>query len=371
MCEYIDGYFIVNQPNTRTFWISDLLDGTTWNALEFGTKIGSVDNIASLVSFSGYLGLVGDTNSAELWGDSGSATFPFARIEGMSLNVGTAAPWSVQKFTDGSVMWLIESPGGEFQFMLTRGGAPQRVSNHALEDSLASYSLVDDAVSSTYIEGGHECYRVDFPTANRSWEFDKTEGLWTELGVLTEAAETFGCDLGRYRVHVTWPSGQPMDLVGDYTNGNIYQVSPNFTTDNGAEITLLRIAPHINSSLEWMDSPEFALDCELGTVDPTLLGPDGKPWIPMVQMSYSDDGAETWTDMEPASLGRAGEYEGTFLRPAESFDTTPSSQTNPQTFEPRPYWGGLGGFWIARTYKIVSVASALKAVYNGLASISK
>lgn len=371
MCEYVDGYFIVNQPNTKTFWISQIEDGTTWNALDFGTKIGSVDNIASLIAFSGYLGLIGDTNSAELWGDSGSATFPFARVEGMSLNVGTAAAWSVQRFTDGSVMWLIESGGGEFQFMLSRGGAPQRVSNHALEDALASYPLVYDAITSTYIEGGHEYYRVDFPTANRTWEFDKTESLWTEQGVLTQQAETFGCDAGRYRVHVTWPNGTPMDLVGDFASGNIYQVSPNFTTDNGAQIDLLRIVPHINSNLEWMDSPEFALDCELGTVDPTLKGADGKPLIPMVQMAYSDDGARTWTDDTPASLGRSGEYEGTILRTDESFDTTPSSQTNPQMFEPRPYWAGLGGFWISRTYKILSTAAALRAVYNGLATLSK
>lgn len=371
MPEFVDGYFIVNQPETKTFWISQPEDGTTWNALDFGTKSGSVDNIASLLSFSGYLGLVGDTNSSELWGDSGNSNFPFQRVSGMTINMGTAAAWSPVCFTDSSVAWLMESQHGEFQVVMTQGGPPQRISNHALEFALQSYPTVEDAIGSTYLEGGHEFYRLDFPTANRTWEFDKTTGVWVELGVATEEDEVYGCDRGRYRVHVTWPNGKAMDLAGDYKSGTVWQISEQFTDDDGEEILVMRTAPHINTQLDWLNAPTFALDCELGTGVENTLGPDGKPLIPTVSLEYSDDGANTWTEAGVASLGRAGEYEGTNLTPAEQFDTTPNSQTNPQMFEPRPYWQGLGGFWIARTYKIKSTASALRAVYAGLAEISK
>lgn len=371
MPEFIDGYFIVNVPNTKIFRISALFDGTIWSELDFGEKSGSVDNIASIISNSGYLGLVGDTNSTEIWGDSGNANFPFQRISGQSLNVGTAAPWSLQKLTDGMAIWLMCSQSGEHQVVMSAGGAPQRVSNHALENALRSYGPIFDAISSTYLENGHEFYRIDFPTANRTWEFDRTSGVWTEQGTTTPQDEVFGAEWGRYRVHVTWPNGQPMDLVGDFRDGSgrIWQVSPDFIDDDGTDIPLLRVAPHINTGLEWMSASVFELDCELGTVDPSLKGPDGKQLIPTVSMAYSDDGARTWKEAGVASLGRAGEYEGTFLTQAD-ISAPIGSQTNPQVFEPKPRWAGLGSFWISRTYKIKSTARELRAVYNGLAEVS-
>jgi hypothetical protein len=371
MVEYIDGYFIVNVPNSITFRISHLFDGGTWDALDFQSKSGSVDDIAAILAYSGYLALVGDTNSVEIWGDSGNAQFPFARVSGMSLNVGTEAPWSIARLTNGGAIWLMESSNGGRQFMLSMGGAPRRISNHALEFALRKYAKVNDAIASTYIEAGHEYYRVDFPAANRTWEYDVTSNVWVELGVLTPDDEVYGCDSGRYRVHVTWPSGAAMDLVGDFQSGNIYQVAPEFQDDNGAEIPVMRIAPHLNTALERMSAPAFALDCELGTIDPSLVGPDGNALIPTVTLAYSDDGARTWRDAGAASLGRSGEYEGTYLTLAEQSDLTPGSQTKPQVFEARPLWSGLGSFWISRTYKIKSTAKMLRAVYNGLAEVSK
>lgn len=371
MVEYIDGYFVVNVPNTTTYRISHLFDGSTWDALDFQSKSGTVDNIGAIINFSGYLALLGDTYSVEIWGDSGNAQFPFSRVSGQSLNVGITAAWSIAKMTDGSVIWLIESGGGEYQIVRSQGSTPVRISNHAMETAMRGYGLVYDAIASPYIEDGHEFYRIDFPTANRTWEWDKSSNAWVELGVQTAEDEVYGCDKGRYRVHVTWPNGQPMDLVGDYASGNIYQVSPDFTDDAGTDIPVMRIAPHINTSLERMNCPQFALQCSLGTIDPSLLGLDGKPLIPLVSLFYSNDGAYNWTNAGTASLGRSGEYEGTYLTPNEQFDTTPSSQTNPQVFEPRPLWSGLGSFWVARTLKIKSTARLLRAIYNGLAEISK
>ena len=108
MVEYIDGYFIVNVPTTITFRISHLFDGSTWDALDYQSKSGSVDNIIAILSFSGYLALIGDTNSVEIWGDSGNAQFPFARVSGATLNVGAESGWAVSKL----VRWLRDLADG-------------------------------------------------------------------------------------------------------------------------------------------------------------------------------------------------------------------------------------------------------------------
>ena len=369
MPEFVDGYFIVNVPNSKTFRISNNEDGTIWDELDQGTKQGSVDNIAAVKRWMGYLVLMGDTNSAEVWGDSGNANFPFARVSGQTLNAGTAAAWSVATLTDGTVVWLLSSDEGENQIVKSNGGAPTRISNHALEYAMERYPLVYDAITSTYLEDGHEHVRIDFPTANRTWDYDNTEGIWVELGVYTPEDEVYGCDIGRYRVHVTWPSGKRMNLVGDYTSGKIFEVSTEFLDDAGVDFPVMRIAPHINTNLTPAVDDAFALDCELGTIPAGSVGEDGKPLIPTVELSYSNDGAKTWSQPRVASLGRAGEYEGTVLTPDESFDANPLSQTNPQTFEARPLWSGLGRFWIARTLKIKSTGRYLRAVFNGLTGV--
>lgn len=375
--EFIDGYFIVNVPNTKIFRISNLEDGTKWDEIDKQEKSGSLDNIARVMDLSGQLALIGDHNSTEIWGDSGNADFPFQRISGRSMNCGTAAAWSVAKLTDGSLCWLISTSDGENMVVRTKGGEPVRISDHPFENAMENYPLTYDAVSSTYLVGGHSCLRIDFPTANRSWEFNDTTKVWTEQGVATSEDEVYGQEPGRFMCQVTWPGdripamkGKRMQLAGDAFSGKVWEVSPNFLDDDGVDFPIMIIAPHITSNLDTASVPRFALACELGTIDPTLRGADGKELIPMVSMFYSRDRANTWMDAGAASLGRVGEYEGLFYDPAEAFDATASSQTNPQPFEPRPEWHQLGEFWLSFTVKVKSTGKMLRAVYDGLIEVS-
>jgi len=367
MPEFIDDYFIVSQPNTKQFRLSALGDGSTWDELDFADKSGSIDNIGAIQEVNGQLALIGDTSQTEVWGDSGNADFPFTRVSGRNINAGTSAPWSVAKLADGSICSLLSTLRGEDQIVHSAGGAPVRISDHGIENAMRSYPLVYDAIGSTYLEGGHSIYRIDFPTANRTWEWDQTAGgVWSEMGPETPEDEVYGADPGTFRVHVTWPSGTRMDLVAGFASGKIWQVSPDFDQDDGVDIPVMRISPHINSNLEMQNIKCFALDCELGTIDPANLGLDGKPLIPTVNLATSSDGARTWVDAGAASLGRSGEYEGTFLTPDEITDMTQNSQTNPQVFDPKPVWYSLGAFWISKTFKIKSTARQLKAIYNAL-----
>lgn len=370
-CAFVDGYFIVNTPNSKEFRISNFENGKQWDALDVQEKNGSTDNIARVMELSTQLALIGDTNSVEVWTDSGNADFPFERLGGRSMNCGADAAWSVAKLVDGSLCWLMYSEQGSGEVVQTTGGEPVRISDHAFENAVLGYTKTFDAVASSYLVGGHSIYRIDFPTANRAWEFDRTTGVITELGIATDQDEVYAADVGRFYCYVTWPSGAKMALQADYTSGKIYQVSEDFIDDDGVEFPLLRIGPSINVGLTRVGCSQFALDCELGTVDPSLVGPDGKALIPTITLAYSDDGANTWTDAGAASLGRTGEYQGTYLTPDEQTDVTPGSQTNPQTFEMLPRWYGLGDSFIAKTFKVKSTSHQLRAMYDGLVEFTK
>ncbi len=370
--ECIDGYFIVNIPNTRQFRISNLLNGKIWSEIDIGEKLGTTDNISSVWNLSNQLLLIGDNNSTEVWTDSGNADFPFTQVVGRSMSCGSDAVYSVGKMNDGSLCWLMCSDAGRGVIVNTTGGEPVRISDHALEDAIRSYSKISDAIASTYLEDGHSFYRIDFPTANKTWEFDATTRVWVELGVSTGDPDVFNCDKGRLTVQVQWPgTGTRVRLAFDYTSGKVWGVSPDYLDDAGVEIPIMRISPHVNTSLERSTCKAFAIDCSLGVIPAGVNGPDGKALIPLIDMQYSDNGGRTWVDAGNASMGRTTEYEGTFLTNAELFDTTPLSQTNPQLFNTRPYWSGLGSFWIAKTFKLTSTAKLVRAIYNGLVDLAQ
>lgn len=371
MCECIDDYFIVNVPNSKTFRISNLKDGTKWDQTDKAEKTGSTDNIAAIYNLSGNLALFGDTNSTEIWGDSGNPDFPFSRINGSTISMGVDAAWSVAKMTDGSLVGLMSCDGGNGIIAKSNGGAPQIISDTALSNIIRKYARTYDAIASTYLENGHSFYRIDFPTANRTWEWDDTSKKWVEIGIETAQDEVYAADLGRYHAHVTWPTKGAMHLLFDYSSAKVWRMDPDLLDDDGVEIPIMRIAPHVSPNLEFTNCDEFALECDLGTIDPALKGPDGKPLIPTVQMSYSDDGGNIYSDPRPASVGRVGEYMGTYLTEEEVFEGTPNSQTSPMIFEPMPRWQSLGNFRIAKTLKVKSSAKMLRAIYNGLIRLSK
>ena len=371
--EMVDGYFVVGITDTKDFRISNSLNGKIWDVLDIAHKSGSTDNIAALADLGGQLVVIGDTNSTEIWANSGSVDFPFVRVSGRTMNMGTDARYSVAKLPDGSLCWLMCATAGREMVVRTTGSEPTRISNHALENAMRGYSVISDAVGSTFLENGHPIYRLDFPTANRTWFFDASNGLWTEIGpgTGTGTPEVWTADKARFNVHVTWPNGTRMRLGFDHSSGKIWKISPDYLDDEGTDFECMRISPHVAPNLDPMTCNAFALDCELGTVAAGVNGADGLPLIPKVSMQYSDDGARTWSTAQDASLGRNTEYQGTFLTAAELAAGGGSSQTNPQGFETMPIWRALGRFYIAKTFKIKANAKYLRAIYNGLVDVSK
>src|SRR5205823_3197922 len=86
--DYIDGYFVFNQPGTGRFQITGLF-ATTVDPLDFATAEGSPDLLISLIVNQREIWLFGE-NSTEVFFDSGNALFPFQRIQGAFIELGCA-----------------------------------------------------------------------------------------------------------------------------------------------------------------------------------------------------------------------------------------------------------------------------------------
>jgi hypothetical protein len=287
---WIDGYFIVNQGGTNKFYVSDL-KGFNIDTLSFTSAEGAPDVIVGLISNQRDLWVFGE-RSIEVYTNTGNADFPFERIPGGFLEVGCAAGYSVAKI-DGTILWLGRSNEGQGQVFAARGMTPQRVSTHAIEQAIASYSNPSTATAYTYESKGHKFYVLNFDEA--TWVYDLSTGLWHERAYTSEG------NLVRHRAGTcAYSSKAGVHLVGDHQNNKLYVMRDGYYLDDEDPITRLRSTPHVSSGLDRVFCPKFQVDMDVGVG----LDGGGQGSDPQVMLDWSDDGGHTWSSEIWAALGR-------------------------------------------------------------------
>lgn len=262
---FLDGYFIIQKPDSKQFNLSALNDGTTWDPLDFGIKQGYPDNIGSILADHEDLWLFGETTT-EVWRDNGgneTAPFPFERDPGAFIHQGIAAPWSAVSLNNG-VAWIgTDTRGGPIAWR-SQGYTPSRVSTHAVEVAWGAYSTVADAMAFVYVDRGHTFWVISFPTGNATWVYDATTNLWHERGFWSGSAVVR--HLGRCHCDVFGKH-----LVGSYATGIIYDMSLAYLDDAGTSIHRIRAAPHASNEDNWIFFSRFRLDAEnTGALAPSL-----------------------------------------------------------------------------------------------------
>jgi hypothetical protein len=292
--EYVDGYFVFNQPKTQHFYISKFND-ITFDSLDIASKSTYADNLVTLAVMHREIWLFGELTT-EVWYNTGASDFTFGRMPGVFIEHGCAAKHSVAKI-DLALFWLSKDLQGQGCVFAGRNYAAERVSTHALEQEFLTYSRIDDAIGFSYLQGGHAFYVLTFPTANKTWCFDTATGQWHQRGYL----EADG-SISRHRMNCySFNGGQ--NLVGDWETGNVYALDPDAYTDNGNPILCLRSFPHISGSDgNRVLFRQFIADMEVGNGLPDdSAGPE-------VRLRWSDDRGRSWGNAVTNSLGKVGEY---------------------------------------------------------------
>jgi len=287
---YIDGYFLFNDPDTGVFYIAGLND-LTFDALDFAQASGLPDNIIATSINHREVWLFGES-SIEAWYNSGNADFPFERMGGGFIETGLASAFSIAK-VGRQTLFLGKDKEGQGIVYASQGLNPVRISTHAIEEAINSYGDISNAIAYTYQENGHTFYILNFDNAKTSWCFDMATNLWHERAYLENSEQTrhlANFHSFAYRVHV----------VGDYSSGKLYKLDEDERTDNGQPIRRERIAPHISESTKRISHKSFQLEVETGQ------GSESES--PDVVLQWSDDGGYTWSNEKTASLGLTGEF---------------------------------------------------------------
>jgi len=331
--DIVDNYFVYNRPSTQQWAASNLLSPITYG-LSYASKFTGPDNLVSLVCDHGQVYLLGEQTS-EVWADQGTFPFAFQRIPGSSSQHGLAAANSIARLGN-SFAYVAKNNRGQAEIVIMNGYFPQRISTHAVENTLVNQSI-SDAIAYTYQLEGHECYVVTFPSLDITWVYDVTTQLWHKW-LWTDSQNNYH----RHRSNCS-AFFQNVVLVGDWQNGQIYQLDPNNYTDNSDSIRRLRRCPHLTTDLQrqYFDELQIQFQPGVGTTglsnvegnlvgDPLLIGPLNSYLIgpnddiiiglqqnlnaltpttdPQAMLRWSSDGGSTWSNEHWSAIGKTGKY---------------------------------------------------------------
>lgn len=302
-CTYVasqDDYFFALNPNSDTFYLSNLADGSTWPALNFASANVRPDNLVAAISAWQQMWLIGE-NTTEIWFDTG-ADFPFQPQQGTMLNYGCGAPASLTLAND-SLIWLAQTQDGQgFVVSAFNPTAPKIVSNDAIHLEFNSYTRLSDAFAYTYMQAGHEFYVITFPTDNKTWVYDITTDMWHQRNSVNTTAITQP-NYTRHRGNCyTFLAG--MHLVGDFISGKVFQLDLNTLVDDTIyQISRTIITPNLSNNGRLFTIYSLELFVEPGQGIQT-----GQGSSPTVMLEVSRDGGFTWGNIRTSIIGAIGSY---------------------------------------------------------------
>jgi hypothetical protein len=299
MVDTVDNYVAYNEPNTQNWAVTDLGSPLSTTGL-YGAKDGSPDTLVALIVDHRQVYLLGEVTT-EVWVDVGSVipgliTFPFQRVSGTSSQNGCGAPFSIARFAE-TFMFLSRDTLGTATIGQMKGYEYQRVSTHAVENSLVGYDVTDARAWAFQIEG-HEFYVINFPSIDLTWVYDLATQQWFKW-LWWDAPNAV---YKRHRGQCAMAFANK-NLVGDYENGKIYSLDFDTYTDAGNPIRRLRRAPHITSDLQRQYFEEFQIQFQPGVGLTTGQGDN-----PQAMLRWSNDGGSTWSNEHWVGIGRQGNY---------------------------------------------------------------
>ena len=289
-CTWLDGQFIVDDGVDDEYQISS--NGTTWPILSFATAESAPDGIVRVFSDNGEVILFGETTT-EYLGNSGASVFPFTTIKGATQEFGLAARWTLTKFNSG-LAGLMKNKNGQVQVMFIQGYVPKPISTQEMDYIINSYSSVSDATAYAYLLGGHPMLQINFPTPLKSWLYDASTGLWSEL--------EYGLSGARHRGEMQLDFLNKT-LIADYATGDIYEQSATTYTDNGVAIVREIVGRHFFKDNNRGIVDEFFCDFDTGV---GLVSGQGSN--PQVMLQISKDNGKTWGNEMWKTIGAIGKY---------------------------------------------------------------
>jgi hypothetical protein len=293
---FLSGRFICENPSSRSFYVSNALDGLTWTtfgASVFANKEQYSDLLSAVDSFNGNLILWG-TGSIEYWQDVGASPNPFQKVIGATQTIGLYGKYS-RAIIDNSQYFLGTGVQGGLAVFAVTSYQPIPVSTPDVDDLInklvADGVTMADAVGMGFNADGHDFYQITFPTANLTLAYDVTAGLWLRMQT--------GTQQGRHYAD-TAVVFNSQTVFCDSTSQNLYSMVVNAYSDNGNPIVRQVATKHIRNG-----GDEFSIT-ELDILMDTGMVPVSSNCQIMLEVSRNS--GRTFGSPRPRTIGLIGQY---------------------------------------------------------------
>jgi hypothetical protein len=291
---FFDDYFVFNRKGTKQFFLSGLLDGLSYNGLDFASAEADTGLLIGVAKNLQLLYLFGESHT-EMWYDAGAVNFPFARYAGAVIPRGCIAPGTIIA-QDQALFFL----ANDRIFYRLQGNEPIRMSTHGVEKAIESYGdNITDAFCFTYTQQGHKMVHLTFPSVPHSWVFDISTRKWHER----ESWDANKNTLNRWRGNCAAECYNKV-LIGDFQTGQIWQLDWNAYDEGGNTMQMLAHSSpvHDEKFRLFLDLLELDMQSGVGLTN-------GQGSAPVVMLRWSKDGGETWSALQPPrSIGKRGAY---------------------------------------------------------------
>ncbi len=282
-------------------WGSDLDDPDAWDALNLILAQIEPDDAVAVAKQLVYV-IVFKQWTTEVFYDAQNATgSPLGTVQGAKINFGCVSADSVQEI-DGVLFWIATNRSGSVQVMKMDNLKVEVISTNPIE------RLLDEADFETVYSwvlkhDGHRWYFLTVKNENLSLVYDLDERRWHQWtdssgNYFPIVAATYKSDL--------------QHLLQHESNGKVYNLSTNYTSDAGSTITVDLVTPNFDGGTrrrKQLNFMEIIADQEQGSVL-------------QVRKNDLDYKADAWSNWRQIDLSRKKPIStgwGTFVRRAFQF----------------------------------------------------
>lgn len=300
---FIDGYFaaVTNQGNVK---ISNLNDGLTWGALDFGSVERDPDSTFGIANYKNQL-VVAGVNTLETFINVGGSGFPFERS---NVFISYGFPHFRMGQVIGDLFFFIGQEKNSYPGVYIFGDSqPTKISTLAIDRLLRVSTGGDTAENRTlpstyswsYSDNGHVF--VGWRLEDSHIVYDLQTGKWHERKSRIYNSTSQIWEDKTWRATGVIKAYNKYFLVGDTEDGRIGQLSIDAFSEYDNEMIATWSTQPFQNNMEPFFVPSIELTIESGVGDLSTTNPQ-------VMMERSRNGGHTFSDQRWRDMGKVGEY---------------------------------------------------------------
>ena len=288
--DVLDTYLLANGTDGKMHF-SNVGTPEDWDG-DYVTAEAQYDNVTALVVANMEVNLVG-RRTWEVWRNDGVT--PFVRESQGYVQRGTIAPYSLT-LCGNQWYWLDQYR----QVVRLEGRTPVLVSD-SIGKYLGGFDQITDALGDYIIFNGRPFYVLTFKSEEITLSIDLKNGNWYNWGYWdTDNAEHKHWRGNCACISPTWNKV----LIGDHSNGRIYELSDTTYQDNSSTLKTLIRTEHINWGTESKKKFCKSLTFRVKRTNVALAAD-----AVTMYARYRDNGKTSWVTEKEITLGQVGDTE--------------------------------------------------------------